>query len=254
MHTSPGDQATVPRPDPYLDVRGLEAGYGQEPVISRVDVRVGKGEVVLIAGPNGAGKSTLLKALTGSLPVSNGQVLLGGNEITGSPLNKLVERGVGYIPQSRDVFESLKVSENLDIGGYLLNTRDRQHKLAEVLDFFPQLKPLLDRRAGHLSGGQRKMLSLGRVLMGRPSLLILDEPTANLSPDLARTVLADHVQRLARLGVAVLLVEQRVIDALPVADWMYVLVSGIPRFSGPASGSMTLKEIGGLFLGRAGTD
>jgi len=253
MHTSPADGGTRSRPEMYLEVRGLEAGYGHEPVISAVDISVGKGEVVLVAGPNGAGKSTLLKALTGSLAVTRGHVLLGGDEITGTPLNKLVERGVGYIPQTRDVFESLKVRENLDLGGYLLAAREKPAQLAEVLEFFPELRPLLDRRAGHLSGGQRKMLSLGRVLMGRPSLLILDEPTANLSPKLARAVLADHVRRLASLGVAVLLVEQRVIDALPVADWMYVLVSGTPQFSGPAIGSMTRDEIGGLFLGNTRT-
>ena len=253
MPTSPANGSAQVRPEAYLDVRGLEAGYGQEPVISGVDLSVAKGEVVLVAGPNGAGKSTLLKALTGSLSVTRGHVLLGGTEITGTPLNKLAERGMGYIPQARDVFESLKVQENLDLGAYLLAPRERHAQLAEVLDSFPELRPLLDRRAGHLSGGQRKMLSLGRVLMGRPSLLILDEPTANLSPSLARAVLADHVQRLARLGVAVLLVEQRVTDALPVADWMYVLVSGTPQFSGPATGSMTRDEIGGLFLGNGGT-
>ena len=253
MHISPAEQGAQPRPPTLLEVRDLKAGYGQEPVISSVTISVGHGEVVLIAGPNGAGKSTLLKALVGSLAVSGGQVMLDGEEITGTPLNQLAQKGVGYVPQSHDVFESLKVRENLDLGGYLLPARERPGQVAEVLDFFPDLKSMLDRRAGHLSGGQRKMLSLARVLMGRPSVLLLDEPTANLSPILARTVLAEHVQRLAKLGVAVLLVEQRVTDALPIADWLYVLVSGTPQFSGRAQDSMTRDEIGSLFLGSAGT-
>jgi ABC-type branched-subunit amino acid transport system ATPase component len=242
--------SSAERPDPLLVVEGLVAGYGGAPIVHGVDVSLGPGEVATIVGPNGAGKSTLLKAITGQVEVLSGKVTLAGKAVTGLPGDKLARRGIGFVPQVKDVFDTLTVEENLDMGGYLLKRAEVEQRRNEVLDVFPALVAMRSRRASKLSGGERKMLAIARVLMLRPSVVILDEPTSNLSPALARAVLEEQVAALAAAGSAVLLVEQKAKEALAIGDWGYVLVAGLVTLSGPAPELLAREDIGELFLGR----
>ena len=240
------------RPAPSLRAEHITSGYGGVPVIRDVSLAVGPGEIVAVIGPNGAGKSTLLKSLIGILRVTEGRILLGDDDVTNHPPEELAKRGVGYVPQVNDIFEPLTVLENLEMGGYLLSNAKIRSRVAEVGDVFPQLPPLLKRRADKLSGGERKMLAIARVLMLDPRVLILDEPTANLSPKLADSLLSEHVKRLAGAGKAVLLVEQRARAALKIADWTSVLVSGQTRLEGRPDELLKREDFEELFLG-AGT-
>jgi len=240
------------RPAPSLRAESVTAGYGNVPVIRNVSISVGPGEIVAVIGPNGAGKSTLLKSLVGILRPTGGHVILGSDDVTGHSPEELARRGVGYVPQVNDIFEPLTVLENLEMGGYLLNSREIKTRVVEVGEVFPQLPPLLKRRADKLSGGERKMLAIARVLMLDPKVLILDEPTANLSPKLADSLLREHVTRLAGLGKAVLLVEQRARAALQIAAWTSVLVSGSVRLEGRPEDLLKRDDFEELFLG-AGT-
>ena len=239
------------RPAPSLRADRITSGYGGVPVVREVSLDVGPGEVVAIIGPNGAGKSTLLKSLVGILRVTEGRVLLGSDDVTNHAPEELARKGVGYVPQVNDIFEPLTVYENLEMGGYLLKTDQIKKRADEVMAVFPQLPPMLKRRADKLSGGERKMLAIARVLMLDPTVLILDEPTANLSPKLADTLLRDHVRRLANLGKAVLLVEQRARAAMEVASWTMVLVSGSTRVEGRPGELLGRQDFEGLFLGAA---
>ena len=241
------------RPVPSLQAHGITSGYGGVPVIRDVSIAVGPGEVVAIIGPNGAGKSTLLKSLVGILKLDKGTILLGDDDVSGRQPEELARRGVGYVPQVNDIFEPLTVLENLEMGGYLLSSAQVRARVGEVGDVFPQLPPMLRRRADKLSGGERKMLAIACVLMLDPKVLIFDEPTANLSPKLADSLLREHVRRLAGLGKAVLLVEQRARAALQVADWTSVLVSGSVRLEGKPAELLQRQDFEELFLG-AGTD
>ncbi|MGH9066813.1 MAG: ABC transporter ATP-binding protein [Acidimicrobiales bacterium] len=233
----------------HLLVDQVEAGYGGPPVIAELCASVGLGEVVCVAGPNGAGKSTLVKAIIGEIAVSAGTVSLGSEEITNLATDKLAHRGVGYVPQHEDVFDTLTVVENLELGGYLLSRRQAKEKISEILEVFPALKAMRSRSVGRLSGGERKMVAVGRVLMLGPSVLILDEPTAGLSVPLTRALLQDHVRRLADTGTGVLLIEQKATEALQVADWGYILVSGTVKVSASASELLARPDIGEIFLG-----
>jgi len=237
------------RPAPSLQADRITAGYGAVPVIRDVSIAVGPKEIVAVIGPNGAGKSTLLKALVGILRVSSGNVRLGSDDVTNHPPEELARRGVGYVPQVNDIFDSLTTQENLEMGGFLLPRRAIGDRVAEVVKVFPALPPLLKRRADKLSGGERKMLAIARVLMLDPKVLILDEPTANLSPKLADGLLRDHVTRLAGLGKAVLLVEQRARAALQIASWTSVLVSGSTRLEGRPRELLAREDFEQLFLG-----
>ena len=252
LTSSADSHSAADRPAPILRAEGLTAGYGAVPVIKDVSISVGRSEIVAVIGPNGAGKSTLLKSLVGILRPSEGRVMLGEDDVTGHPPEDLARRGVGYVPQVQDIFEPLTVLENLEMGGYLLSAAEVRSRVGEVGDVFPQLPPMLRRRADKLSGGERKMLAIARVLMLDPQVLILDEPTANLSPKLADSLLREHVTRLANLGKAVLLVEQRARAALEIAAWTSVLVSGSIRLEGPPADLQRRDDFEALFLG-AGT-
>ncbi len=240
------------RPSPTLRAQGVTAGYGGVPVIRDVSIDVGPGEIVAIIGPNGAGKSTLLKSLVGILRLSGGKIMLGDQDVTNHPPEDLARRGVGYVPQVNDIFEPLTVLENLEMGGYLLQPSRVRSRVDEVGQVFPALLPMLKRRADKLSGGERKMLAIARVLMLDPKVLILDEPTANLSPKLADSLLREHVQGLAGGGKAVLLVEQRARAAMQIASWAAVLVSGATRLEGRPDDLLKREDFEELFLG-AGT-
>ena len=242
-------QPATGRPAPILRAERITSGYGGVPIIRDVSISVGKGEIVAVIGPNGAGKSTMLKSLVGILKLSGGKILLGADDVTGHPPEDLAKRGVGYVPQVQDIFEPLSVRENLEMGGYLLKDSAIDARIKEVCDVFPLLAPMMRRRADKLSGGERKMLAIGRVLMLDPRVLILDEPTANLAPILADAVLRDQVRRLADAGKAVLLVEQRARAALEIADWTVVLVSGVTRLEGRPKDLLERSDFEALFLG-----
>jgi ABC-type branched-subunit amino acid transport system ATPase component len=242
--------SSADRPEQLLVVEGLIAGYGGAPIVHGVDVSVGLGEIATIVGPNGAGKSTLLKAITGQVEVLGGSVSLDGALVTGLPGEQLARRGIGFVPQVKDVFATLTVVENLEMGGYLLPKNQLAARIDEVLDVFPALAEMRTRTASKLSGGERKMLAIARVLMLQPRVVILDEPTSNLSPALARNVLESQVKALADSGSAVLLVEQKAKEALEIGDWAYVLVAGLVQLSEPAAELLAREDIGELFLGQ----
>ncbi len=237
------------RPPAHLDVTDLAAGYGNVPVISDVSLTVGRGELVSVIGPNGAGKSTLLKAIVGIVRVLHGAVRLDGTDVTGYASNRLTRAGVGYVPQVRDVFHGLTVMENLEMGGYLFGSADVALRIEKVISIFPALGAMLRRNAAKLSGGERKMLAMARVLIMNPSLFILDEPTANLATGVALDLLNVHVRGLAEAGAAVLIVEQRASAALEVSDWTYVMVSGSVALSGPPRELTAREGFSDLFLG-----
>jgi ABC-type branched-subunit amino acid transport system ATPase component len=249
MPTSSASAVRAGRPPPVLVAEKVTAGYGGVPVVRDLSVQVGAGETVAVIGPNGAGKSTFLKALVGILRVTSGRVLLGGADVTNHAPEELARRGVGYVPQVGDIFEPLTVAENLEMGGFLLQPARVRPRIGEVCEVFPQLGSMLKRRADKLSGGERKMLAIARVLMLNPEVLILDEPTANLALKLADAVLREHVRRLAELGKAVLLVEQRARAVLEVATWTTVLVSGTIRLEGRPGELLERPDFEELFLG-----
>jgi ABC-type branched-subunit amino acid transport system ATPase component len=236
---------------PHLFVEGLTAGYGGVPVIENISLAVGRNEIIAIIGPNGAGKSTALKAIVGVIRSMSGHVSLGGQDVTNVATERLVAKGIGYVPQMKDVFGPLTVRENLMMGAYLIPNGKVPERLREVLSVFPSLDGMQARLASKMRGGERKMLAFGRALMLRPTMLILDEPTANLSPELSEVLLRTHVRRLAETGVAILLVEQKARLAMEVADRTYVLVSGRVQVSGESKTLIARPDFTDLMLGRA---
>ena len=240
-------------PKTELEARDVHAGYGAGDIIHGVSVRAHPGEVASIVGPNGSGKSTLLKALVGEVQVSSGAVLLGDRDITGLAPEEVARAGVGYVPQIDDVFAPLTVKENLEMGGYLLPSRQVSGRVERVLTVFPRLGQMLTRRAGRLSGGERKMLAMGRVLMLDPAVFLLDEPTANLAPKIAGELLSEHVRALAEHGAAVLVVEQRAKAVLAISDHTYVLGGGQVLMEGTPAQLSASAEFTESFLGGART-
>ena len=238
----------------FLDVAEVSAGYSKVAVVRKASLEVALGEIVLIMGPNGAGKSTLVKAIIGQLPLLGGRISLDGADVSKLREEDRIARGIGYVPQSRDVFAPLSVLENLQMGGYRLPAREVAEQVEEVLELFPALAPLTKRTAKTLSGGERKMVAIGRALMAKPRLLILDEPTSNLAPQIAAGVLERIVARLAETGRGVLLIEQRVTLALQVASWGYLLTDGSVRLEASAEELRSKHDLGSLFLGRGGAE
>jgi ABC-type branched-subunit amino acid transport system ATPase component len=232
-------------------VEGLTAGYGGVPVIEEISLGVARGEVTAIIGPNGAGKSTALKAIVGVIRAMSGKVHLGGEDVTNLATERLVAKGIGYVPQMKDVFGPMTVRENLLMGAYLLSSSEVPGRLQQVYAVFPALEALAPRLASKLSGGERKMLAFGRALMLRPTVLVLDEPTANLSPELSEVLLRTHVRKLAEAQVAVLLVEQKARLAMEIADRTLVLVSGRVQISGESRTLLARPDFADLMLGRA---
>lgn len=227
----------------------LSAGYGGRAVLSDVSIDVHRGQIVSIVGPNGSGKSTLLKSIVGAITVMSGTVLLDGHDVTNKPPEFLARAGVGYVPQVDDVFGPLSVRENLEMGGYLLPRRRIQDRIDRVVGYFPALGPLLGHKAAKLSGGERKMLAMGRVLMLRPALFVLDEPTANLAPATAKRLLDDHIRQLSADGASVLVVEQRARAVLEISDHTYVLAGGRLRMAGSPGTLATSQQFVDSFLG-----
>jgi ABC-type branched-subunit amino acid transport system ATPase component len=215
-----------------LRATGVTAGYGGDPVIRNITVVAEPGEVVSLVGANGSGKSTFLKSLVGVVRVSAGTVIIGETDVSGKAPEEVARAGVGYVPQVDDVFAPLTVRENLEMGGYLLTSGQVRARIDEVTTVFPRLGAMLSRAAGKLSGGERKMLAMGRVLMVQPAVFLLDEPTANLAPAIARTLLEEHVRQLAASGATVLVVEQRARAVLAISHRTYVLAGGEVRMQG----------------------
>ncbi len=209
-----------------LQVERLRAGYGKKEILRGLSLKVGQGEIVALIGPNGAGKSTLLKVIAGLLRPWEGSVWLDGTEITALPVHQRVQKGLAYFIQGGEVFPSLTVRENLEMGALMFPKAKRQEAIEGVLSLFPALKENWHRRAGLLSGGQRQALALGMVLLKRPKVLLLDEPSAGLAPKLAHEILAKVRELNEHLGITVLLVEQRVREALQVAHRAVALVNG----------------------------
>ena len=232
-----------------LRAQGITAGYGGDPVIRDITVHTSPGEVVSLVGPNGSGKSTLLKSLVGVVRVSSGTVRVGDRDLTNTAPEEVARAGVGYVPQVDDVFAPLTVRENLEMGGYLLRRKEIAGHVERVLAVFPRLGEMLGRSAGKLSGGERKMLAMGRVLMLDPGVFLLDEPTANLAPKVAATLLTEHVHKLAASGAAVLIVEQRARAVLAISDRTYVLGGGEVRMEGTPAELSASPDFVESFLG-----
>jgi ABC-type branched-subunit amino acid transport system ATPase component len=232
-----------------LYAKGITAGYGGDPVIRDITVHTTPGEVVSLVGPNGSGKSTLLKSMVGIVHVSSGTVLVGDKDLTNQPPEEIARAAVGYVPQVDDVFGPLTVKENLEMGGYLLPRKQVAERVERVVAIFPRLGSMLGRGAGKLSGGERKMLAMGRVLMLDPGVFLLDEPTANLAPKVAIELLEEHVRRLAASGASVLIVEQRARAVLAISDRTYVLGGGEVRMEGTPAELSASPEFVESFLG-----
>jgi ABC-type branched-subunit amino acid transport system ATPase component len=236
---------------PGLQINGLSAGYGKTPVITDVDLHVDPGEIVTVVGPNGAGKSTLLKAVLGVIRPMAGTIVLGGRSLASMRSDQICRMCVGYVPQVNDTFPRLSVLENLEVGGHTLSRSLMRERVEEVLNLYPQLRVILKRSGGHLSGGERKMLAVARAMMIKPSLLVLDEPTAGLAPKPADELLAQHIARLADTGVSLLMVEQRAREAMSISSRAYVMASGRVLMTDRAETLLGRPDIGEVFLGRA---
>ena len=241
--------ADLALPGVPLRAQGITAGYGGDPVIRDISVQTSPGEVVSLVGPNGSGKSTLLKSLVGVIQVSAGTVRVGDRDLTNAAPEEVARAGVGYVPQVDDVFAPLTVRENLEMGGYLLRRKQIAEHIERVLAVFPRLGGMLSRSAGKLSGGERKMLAMGRVLMLDPGVFLLDEPTANLAPKVATALLTEHVRKLAASGAAVLIVEQRARAVLAISDRTYVLGGGEVRMVGTPAELSASPDFVESFLG-----
>jgi branched-chain amino acid transport system ATP-binding protein len=232
-----------------LRVTEVIAGYAPGlPIVHGASIEVAPREIVTVIGPNGAGKSTLIKAIAGLVLVEGGSILLGGRELRGLATHEIVQAGIGYVPQTSNVFTTLSIHENLKVGGHLLRGGEMTARLERAYALFPVLAE--KRRAGArtLSGGQRQMLAIARALMTEPALLMLDEPTAGLAPKVVGEVFA-QLRRLAESGVAVLMVEQNARAALRASDRGYVLAEGRNRIAGRAAGLIDNPEVALLFLG-----
>ena len=216
-----------------LEVRGLTAGYGAGPVLFGIDLDIRSGELLALIGANGAGKSTLLGVLSGLLPPTSGSIVFDGRPLTGARPERMVRAGISHVPQGRRLFATLTVHQNLILGAYLRRDREVKSDIERVTGYFPSLADKLQRVAGTLSGGEQQMVAIGRGLMGRPRLLMIDEPSLGLAPKVVETVV-EVCRAINRDGVSVLLVEQDVVVALEAADRGYVLENGRIALSGSA--------------------
>ena len=231
----------------YLIGENLTGGYGGADIIKNCNISVGKGEIAVVVGPNGAGKSTAMKALLGLLSLRKGRVFLDGNDITGMSPQERVSHGMAFVPQNQNVFVTLTVDENLEMGAYLRRD-DITETMNKVFELFPVLKDKRKQLAGDLSGGQRQQVAVGRALMTRPSVLMLDEPTAGVSP-VVMDDLFERIIEVKRTGVAILMVEQNARQALNIADHGFVLVTGENRFTDTGEALLANAEVRKSFLG-----
>lgn len=230
-----------------LQANDIYGGYGGADILNGASVRVEDDEIVVIIGANGAGKSTLMKAVFGLLHVRSGQVRYRGDDITNSKPEQMVGRGIAYVPQEHNVFPSLTVQENLEMGAYAIKG-DLRPRLEKVFSVFPRLRERRRQDAGLMSGGERQMVAMGRALMIDPQLLMLDEPTAGLSPRLIDDTF-ERIREIRALGIGVLMVEQNAKQALGVADRGYVLATGANRLEDTGKNLLDNREVAEMFLG-----
>jgi len=238
---------------PLLEVRGLDVRYGKVAAVRGVSLRVEQGRIATVIGPNGAGKTTLLAAVAGLLPAAAGEVLLDGRSIAGAPVEENAARGLALVPETRELFAGMSVEDNLLLGAFPLRRAGRRARaalLAEVYGIFPRLEERRAQRAGTLSGGERQMLALGRALMSRPRLLLLDEPSLGLAPLVVREIF-QVIARLRERGVSLLLVEQNARAALQIADEGFVLETGEVTLAGTASALAADPRVLETYLGLA---
>ncbi len=234
-----------------LAIEGLEAGYEAGlPIVRGASLVVETDEILAVLGPNGAGKSTLVKAVAGLVPVTAGRVTLAGRVITGRPAHRLAREGLGFVPQTENVFVNLSIEDNLDLAASVLKVPKRQ-RIAELYGLFPDLARQHRLLAGRLSGGQRQMLAVARALVGAPKVLMLDEPSAGLSPKLVGVVF-EKLLDVRRSGVTIVLVEQNVKAAVAIADRAAVLVEGRERIVGHAADLAADPQVAALYLGHNG--
>ena len=233
---------------PLLEVDALEAGYDDALILRGVSVTAKAEQIVAIVGPNGAGKSTLLKTVYGLVPPSSGTVRLAGDDVTGQRADRLTRRGMNMVPQVENVFPTLSVAENLQIGALVLPRAERDGEIARVLDLFPLLTARRRQRAGSLSGGERKLVAIARALVARPRLLLLDEPSAGLSP-IAIDLVFDKLLEIRALGIAIVMVEQNARRALALADFGYVLDTGRNAHAGAGPALLDDPRVVELYLG-----
>ncbi len=237
-----------PRPDLLIFVDDVHGGYIPEVnILNGCSLELAEGEIVGIIGPNGAGKSTLLKALFGLVNIREGKVWYDGKDITGMKAHSLVERGLAYVPQNNNVFPSLTVEENLQMGAYL-KPEQFNDRYAEIAEMFPRLDERRNQRAGALSGGERQMLAMGRALMMQPRVILLDEPSAGLSPALQDQVFV-NTKRINAAGVSVIMVEQNASRCLQICDRGYVLDQGSNAHTGTGRELLTDPKVIELYLG-----
>ncbi len=233
-----------------LIAEAVTSGYGRSPIVRDVSLTVTAGKVTAIVGPNGAGKSTFAKTLAGILRPMSGTITVNGTDITHVAGHLIPRFGLAYVPQNDNVFRTLSVRENLEVGGYA-SKKDPKARMGEVLDIFPDLAQAVDKKAGNLSGGQQNLLAMARALMAEPTVIVLDEPTAGLSPAYT-DVVWNQVELIAGAGTAVLVIEQNVERALTHAQFVNVLVAGANHVHGPVA-EIAKLDLGGIFLGRDST-
>ena len=246
LPTEGGD--AIPAPGgPFLAAENMTGGYGAADILHDCTLTVERGQIAVIVGPNGAGKSTAMKAVFGMLKLRQGHVKLDGEDITALTPQDRVAKGMGFVPQVDNVFPSMSVEENLEMGAFLRRD-DFRDTMGQVYDLFPILKEKRRQPAGELSGGQRQQVAVGRALMTRPKLLMLDEPTAGVSP-IVMDELFDRIIEVARTGISILMVEQNARQALEIADRGYVLVQGANRYTDTGEALLADPEVRRTFLG-----
>lgn len=233
---------------PALLTEGVTAGYGRAPVISDITLTAETGSVTTIIGPNGAGKSTFAKTIVGILKPMSGRIMVNGFDITTIPGHEIPQHGLVYVPQNDNVFKRLTVRENLEVGGFAVKG-DTSARMAEILGIFTDLAKATDKKAGLLSGGQQNLLAIARALMVDPAVIILDEPTAGLSPTYT-DVVWNQIARISQLNTAVLVVEQNVERALKHSDYVHIFVAGRSHVHGPTS-EIAALDLPSIFLGRS---
>ncbi len=231
----------------YLLGENLIGGYGTGDILKGCTISVAHGEISVVVGPNGAGKSTAMKALLGMLKVLNGKVMLAGKDITSMSPQRRVQLGMAFVPQTNNVFSSMTVEENLELGAYV-RTDDYSDTMSQIYELFPVLKEKRLQPAGELSGGQRQQVAVGRALMTKPSVLMLDEPTAGVSP-IVMDELFERIIEVKKTGIAILMVEQNARQALAIADKGFVLVTGQNRFTDSGQVLLANEEVRRSFLG-----
>jgi len=230
-----------------LKAEDITVGYTEIDILHNVTVTVGSGEIVSVIGPNGAGKSTLLKTVFGILKPRHGNVTLKDEDITGLRPDRIVRKGISYVPQVENVFPSMTIQENLEMGAFI-RTDDYSQRLEEVFDLFPVLRERKKQKVGQLSGGQRQMVAMGRALMLDPQILLLDEPSAGLAPVLVSGIF-EKIKEINATGVAMIIVEQNAKEALKMADHGYVLAMGKNVLDDTGEALLANEEVGRLYLG-----